>query len=116
MPSVNLRFESGVIGHLTGSYDMTVRHPMERTEIGGTAGGSCCRTVYGDLWLYPHDPDEVTHVHNPDLRGHQRLDDTFRVRIHRFYEQIAERVPRRSRSSGSGWEGCRRRKGSRRRS
>ena len=102
--SVNLRFESGVIGHLTGSYDMTVRHPMERTEVGGTAGRLVLQNVYEDLWLYPHDSDEVTHVHNPIFGGIKDFDDTFRVRLHRFCEQIAEGATP-EQIEGSGWEG-----------
>jgi len=87
--SINLRFDSGAIGHLTGSYDMTTRHPMERTEIGGTKGRLVLDNVFEDLRLYPHDSDEVTHVHNPIFGGIRDFDDTFRVRVHRFCEQIA---------------------------
>lgn len=88
--SVNLKFDSGVVGHLTGSYDMTTRHPMERTEIGGTKGRLVLSNVFEDLWLYPHDSDEITHIHNSIFGGIKDFDDTFRVRIHRFCEQIVE--------------------------
>jgi len=86
--SINLRFASGVVGHLTGSYDMTTRHPFERTEVAGTKGRLVLQNVYEDLWLYPHDSDEITHVHNPIMGGLRSFDDTFRVRIHRFCEQV----------------------------
>lgn len=86
--SVNLRFAGGVVGHLTGSYDMTTRHPFERTEVAGTKGRLVLQNVYEDLWLYPHDSDEITHVHNPIMGGLRSFDDTFRVRIHRFCEQV----------------------------
>ncbi len=91
--SVNLRFDSGVIGHLTGSYDMTVRHPMERTEVAGTQGRLVIENVFEDLWFYPHESDEVVHVHNSIFGGMRDFDDTFRVRIHRFCEQVAEGTP-----------------------
>jgi len=88
--SINLRFTNGMIGHLTGSYDMTTRHPMERTEVAGTKGRLVLQKVFEDLWLYPHESDEVIHVHNSIFGGIQGFDDTFRVRIHRFCEQVAE--------------------------
>ncbi len=90
--SINLKFESGVVGHLTGSYDMTTRHPMERTEIAGTKGRLVFENVFEDLWFYPHDSDEVIHIHNPIFGGIKSFDDTFRVRIHRFCQQVAEGV------------------------
>ena len=102
--SVNLKFESGVVGHLTGSYDMTTRHPMERTEIAGTKGRLVFENVFEDLWLYPHDSDEVLHIHNPIFGGIKSFDDTFRVRIHRFCEQVSEGAATNS-IEGSGSDG-----------
>jgi UDP-N-acetylglucosamine 3-dehydrogenase len=86
--SINLKFESGVVGHLTGSYDMTTRHPMERTEVAGTAGRLVIENVMEDLWLYPHASDEVVHIHNSIHGGIKGFDDTFRLRIHAFCEQV----------------------------
>ena len=34
----NMRFKNGVVGTLTGSYDIERGHPMERCEVAGTEG------------------------------------------------------------------------------
>lgn len=88
--SINVKFESGVIGHLTGSYDMTTSHPMERCEVAGTKGRFVIDNVYEDLTLWLHDSEEVTNIHNSIFGGLTGFGDTFRMRIHRFCEQVAE--------------------------
>jgi len=104
--SINMLFESGAIGHLNGSYDMTRLHPMERTEIGGTEGRIVFENVFEDLWFYPHDSTEVTHVHNSIFSDLTCFNDTFRVRIHRFCEQVAEGATP-DEIEGSGYDGLR---------
>ena len=42
----NMRFKNGVVGTLTGSYDIERGHPMERCEVAGTGG----RLVIDDMW------------------------------------------------------------------
>jgi predicted dehydrogenase len=86
---VGMRFRNGVIGNLTGSYDMCYQHPIERTELAGTKGRLVLENVYVDLWFYPHDSDEVTHIHNSIFGGVKDFNDTFTARIHRFMEQVA---------------------------
>lgn len=88
--SINVKFASGVVGHLTGSYDMTTRHPMERCEVAGTKARFVIDNVYEDLTLWPHESDEVTTIHNSIFGGLSGFGDTFRMRIHRFCEQVAE--------------------------
>lgn len=88
--SVNFEFESGAVGHLTGSYDMTVIHPMERCEVAGTKARLVLDNVFEDLILYPHDSLERTHVHNSIFGDVTSFNDTFRIRIHRFLEQVSE--------------------------
>jgi predicted dehydrogenase len=88
--SINVKFESGVIGHLTGSYDMTTRHPMERCEVAGTKGRFVIDNVYEDLTLWLHESEDVINVHNSIFGGLTGFGDTFRMRIHRFCEQVAE--------------------------
>lgn len=86
---INMKFANGIIGHLTGSYDMTLRHPMERCEVAGTKGRFVIDNVYEDLTLWLHDSEEVTWVHNSIFGGLSGFGDTFRMRIHRFVEQVA---------------------------
>ncbi len=86
--SINVRFASGAVGHLTSSYDIGRGHPMERCELAGTDG----RLVIEDMWrqatLYPADTLEKRVYTNPVFGGYSGFDDTFRARLHRFVEQI----------------------------
>jgi predicted dehydrogenase len=86
----NMRFVNGVVGSLTGSYDIERGHPMERCEVAGTGG----RFVLEDMWreatLYPAGNLEKTVYTNPVFGGMRDFTDTFRNRIHRFLEQVAE--------------------------
>ena len=88
--SINLQFTSGAVGHLTSSYDIGRGHPMERCEVAGTEG----RFVIPDIWkeaaLYPAGTLEKRVYTNPVFGGYGGFDDTFRTRLHRFVEQVAE--------------------------
>jgi predicted dehydrogenase len=86
----SMQFKNGVVGGLTGSYDIERGHPMERCEVAGAGG----RLVIDDMWrqatLYPAG-DPVTLVYNnPVFGGMRDFEDTFRNRIHRFLEQVGE--------------------------
>lgn len=84
----NLRFKSGAVGTLTGSYDIERGHPMERCEVAGTKG----RIVIEDMWreatLYPAGDGEKRVYTNPVFGGMRDFEDTFRNRIESFLEQI----------------------------
>ncbi len=86
----SMKFANGVVGGLTGSYDIQRGHPMERCEVAGTGG----RLVIDDMWreatLYPAGDMEKRVYTNPVFRGHRDFDDTFRNRIHRFLEQVSK--------------------------
>ena len=86
----NMRFKNGVVGSLTGSYDIGRGHPMERCEVAGVDG----RLVLEDMWreaaLYPADSLEKTVYTNPVFGGVTGFIDTFTSRIHRFLEQVSE--------------------------
>ena len=88
--SINLRFESGAVGHLTSSYDIGRGHPMERCEVAGTKG----RFVIEDMWreatLFPAETLEKRAFTNPVFGGYGGFDDTFRARLHRFVEQVSD--------------------------
>lgn len=89
----NMRFTNGVVGSLTGSYDIERGHPMERCEVAGTDG----RFVLEDMWreatLYPAG-DLIKQVYTDPVFGgfgeRGGFENTFRTRIHRFLEQVTE--------------------------
>ncbi|MBD2867279.1 Gfo/Idh/MocA family protein [Paenibacillus arenilitoris] len=86
--SVNMEFASGLVGHLTGSYDMSMRHPIEWCEAAGSEGRFVIDNVYESATLYPHQSDELTVYRNPIFGGMQGFDDTFTHRVGRFIEQL----------------------------
>jgi len=102
--SINMQFANGVVGHLTGSYDMTTRHPIERCEVAGTKGRFVLDNVYEQLTFYPHDSAETTVIRNSIMGGVASFNETFRNRIHRFLEQVDQKTPR-DQIEGSGEEG-----------
>lgn len=98
------RFRNGVVGTLTGSYDIERGHPMERCEVAGTGGRFVLEDMYRELTLYPADSLEKTVYTNPIFGGMQSFEDTFRNRIHRFLEQVNDGVPPEE-IDGSGADG-----------
>jgi len=86
----NMRFASGVVGGLTGSYDIERGHPMERCEVAGTEGRFVLDDMFSELTLYPAGNMEKTVITNTvfgDI-AEKTFVDTFRNRIHRFVEQV----------------------------
>lgn len=102
--SINMKFANGVVGHLTGSYDIKRGHPMERCEVAGTEG----RLIVDDMWreatLYPAESLEKTVYTNPVFGGYTGFNDTFRERIHCFLQQV-DRGDAPDRIDGSGQDG-----------
>jgi predicted dehydrogenase len=88
----NLRFKNGVVGSLTGSYDIERGHPMERCEVAGTKGRFLIDDMYREATLYPAGSPEKFVYTNPLFGGMRDFTDTFRNRIHRFVEQVEEGV------------------------
>ena len=100
----SMKFKNGVVGGLTGSYDIERGHPMERCEVAGTGG----RFVIEDMWreatLYPANTLEKTVYSNPVFGGFTGFEDTFRDRINRFVEQVSAGA-RPDEIDGSGADG-----------
>lgn len=87
----NMRFKNGVVGHLTGSYDIERGHPMERCEVAGTGGRFVIEDIFQQVTLYPANSLEKTVYTNPHIFGGMRdFDDTFHARLGRFIEQLEE--------------------------
>jgi len=101
----NLRFANGVVGSLTGSYDIERGHPMERCEVAGTGGRFVIEDIFRQVTLYPAGNLEKTVYTEPSMWGGMRdFTDTFRDRIGRFVEQVEAGVPPEE-IDGSGADG-----------
>ena len=90
---MNLEFENGVVGHLTGSYDTNPGHNLERCEVMGTEGRFVLDNLYEELTLYPRRSNELTVIRNSIMGGLSGFNATFANRIHRFLEQVHAEVP-----------------------
>ena len=86
----NLSFANGVVGGLTGSYDIARGHPMERCEVAGTEGRFVLEDLFMKLSLYPAGSMEKTVISNTPFGEitEKTFDDTFRNRIYRFVEEV----------------------------
>lgn len=100
----NMRFKNGVVGSLTGSYDIERGHPMERCEVAGTGGRFVLEDMFRELTLYPAGNLEKTVYTNPVFGGMTCFEDTFRNRIHAFLAEITAGIAP-DRIDGSGAEG-----------
>ncbi len=90
--SFNMRFENGMVGHLTSSYDIGRGHPMERCEVAGVEGRFVLEDMWREVTLYPAgDPVKSVYT-NPVFGGYRDFNDTFRERIHCFLTQVADGV------------------------
>ena len=85
----NMRFRNGVVGTLTGSYDIERGHPMERCELAGTGGRFVLEDMWREVTLYPAGNLERISYANPVFDGMRDFEDTFLNRIKRFVEQVA---------------------------
>jgi predicted dehydrogenase len=101
---IGMKFKNGVVGGLSGSYDIERGHPMERCEVAGTGG----RFVLEDMWreatLYPAGNLEKTVYTNPVFGGFRDFEQTFAERIHCFLQEICDGVPP-DKIDGSGADG-----------
>ncbi|MBS4217554.1 Gfo/Idh/MocA family oxidoreductase [Bacillus sp. FJAT-49711] len=90
--SINMEFESGAVGHLTGSYDMDNQHPIEFCEVAGTKGRFTINDVYNELTLFPHKSTELKVYRNSVLSGLNGFNDTFKNRLETFIQEIKDGV------------------------
>ncbi|MCX5661505.1 MAG: Gfo/Idh/MocA family oxidoreductase [Planctomycetota bacterium] len=100
----SMRFRNGVVGGLTGSYDIQRGHPMERCEVAGTGGRFVLEDMWRELNYYPAGQVERTVYSNPVFGGFRDFEDTFRDRIHVFLEQVTAGVAP-EKIDGSGEDG-----------
>ncbi len=88
----NMRFKNGVVGSLTGSYDIARGHPMERCEVGGTGGRFVLEDMWHELTLYPAGNLEKTVYTDPAFGGFGDFIDTFRDRIGTFLREVNDGI------------------------
>lgn len=88
----NMRFTNGVVGSLTGSYDIERGHPMERCEVAGTGGRFVLKDMWHELTLYPAGELEKTVYTDPAFGGFGDFIDTFRDRIDTFLREVGDGV------------------------
>ncbi len=88
--SMNVQFKSGAVGHLTGSYDASMHHPIERCEVVGLKGRGVIENVYERLDFFPRESKEVRSWHNGIMGGMGTFDDTFKNRINLFVDEVLE--------------------------
>ena len=100
----NFRFCNGVVGALTGSYDIERGHPMERCEVAGTGGRFVLDDMWRELTLYPAGDLNKTVYTDPLFGGFHNFENTFRERISTFLRQVADGVAPED-IDGSGEEG-----------
>lgn len=100
----NFRFRNGVVGSLTGSYDIERGHPMERCEVAGLKGRFVLEDMYRELTLFPAGTLNKVVYTNPLFGGLESFADTFRDRIGRFLEQVQAGVDPET-IDGSGADG-----------
>ena len=97
---VNLLFENGIIGHLTGSYDAGGSYGLETLEVVGSDARFVLEDACEHLTFYPRFSREVERYDY--LGGMMAFPETFESRIGRWIEQNVERVaPEEIDASGS---------------
>ena len=85
---VNMQFDNGVVGHLTGSYDAGGSYGLETCEVVGSEGRFVIREACVGLEFYPRFSQEVETYQN--LGGMLGFPETFGSRITRWVEQNLE--------------------------
>lgn len=87
---VNMLFEDGIIGHLTGSYDAGGSYGLETLEVVGSDARFVLRDACEHLEFYPRFSHEtVTYDYLGDMMG---FGETFGSRIGKWIEQNLQEV------------------------
>ena len=85
---VNMLFENGVIGHLTGSYDAGGSYGLERLEVVGSEARFVLRDACEHLEFYPRRSQQVeTYAYLGEMMS---FGETFESRITRWIDQTIE--------------------------
>jgi predicted dehydrogenase len=87
---VNLLYENGIIGHLTGSYDAGGSYGLETLEVVGSDARFVLRDACEHLEFYPRFSNDIENYDY--LGGMMKFMETFDSRIARWIEQNAQGV------------------------
>ena len=87
---INMMFDSGVIGHLTGSYDAGGSYGLEQCDLVGSDGRFVLDEACEVLTYYPRRSQQKEAFYY--LGGMMSFGETFASRIHRWLEQLTEGV------------------------
>lgn len=87
---VNMQFENGVVGHLTGSYDAGGSYGLERLEVVGSEARFVILEACELLEFYPRRSQQVESFSY--LGGMMSFGETFESRITRWVDQNIEGV------------------------
>ncbi len=87
---VNMQFDDGVIGHLTGSYDAGGSYGLETLEVVGSDARFVLREACQQLEFYPRNSMQLeTYSY---LGGMMHFNETFESRITRWIDQNVDAV------------------------
>jgi UDP-N-acetylglucosamine 3-dehydrogenase len=86
--SLNVQFASGAVGHLSGSWDGSMLHPIERCEVAGSAGRGVIENVFERLTYYPRDSREKIVIDNGIFDGLTGFEDTHKLCLDRFVARV----------------------------
>ena len=87
---VNLLYENGIIGHLTGSYDAGGSYGLETLEVVGSDARFVLRDACEHLEFYPRFSNDVETYDY--MGGMMKFGETFDTRITRWIEQNVQGV------------------------
>jgi predicted dehydrogenase len=87
---VNLLYENGIIGHLTGSYDAGGSYGLETLEVVGSDARFVLRDACEHLEFYPRFSNDVETYDY--MGGMMKFGETFKTRITRWIEQNVQQV------------------------
>ncbi len=99
---VLLRFASGVVGTLTGSYDAGGSYGLERCEVVGSKGRFVLEDACEHLAFYPR--NSIEHESYAYLGGMRSFNETFKSRIGAWVDQLDAKAKPQD-IDGSGEEG-----------
>jgi len=88
---VNLLFNSGAIGHLTGSYDAGGSYGLETCELVGSKARVIINEACEVLTFYPRFSNQVERFEH--LGGMQSFGDTFQSRIDAWINDLRRKTP-----------------------